>query len=242
VERLMLDVVCVKWGTEYSDDYVKILKAMVERNTTVPFNFKAFTDGPIEGIDTYQLPSGLNGWWNKLYLFAKHHAYDNVLCDRVVYFDLDTVITKNIDFFMQYDGNFCGIENLGVNNRYENPENYRNVFQSGVLAWRRDWATFIWDIFVDRKEEILQNVRGDGELLHMIFSQFDHNIDLFQHIWPGKLKSYKYQVYETGLDDETAIVCFHGTPRPHEAIGPESTFPWGVEFVANPWVGDYWKL
>lgn len=240
----MVDVVCVKWGSEYSDDYVRILKSMVERNTTVPFNFKAFTDAPIEGIDTYPLPQGLNGWWNKIYLFTKHHAYNNVLSDRVVYFDLDTVITGNIDFFLNWDeGDFMGIENLGVNNKYEkNRNNYRNVFQSGVMAWKRDWAHFIYDIFVDRKEEIMQKIRGDGELLHEIFKQLGTPVHLFQHTWPGKLKSYKYQVYETGLDDETSIICFHGTPRPHEAIGPDSTFPWGVEFVANPWVRDYWKL
>ena len=38
----MIDVVCVKWGTEYSDNYVHILKAMVERNTTIPHRFSLF--------------------------------------------------------------------------------------------------------------------------------------------------------------------------------------------------------
>jgi|TARA_B100000282_G_C31627357_1_gene442207 hypothetical protein len=234
---MSIDVVCVKWGTEYSDEYVHILKAMVERNSTVPFHFKAFTDGPIEGIDCVPLSPGLNGWWNKLQLFNPAHQ----LSERIVYFDLDTVITKNIDFFLEYDRDFCGIENLGVNNKYENPAAYRNVFQSGVLAWNRNFAYFIWNIFVNQKDELIKNVRGDGELLHMIFSQTGRPVDLFQHLWPGKLKSYKYQIYENGLDDETAIICFHGTPRPHEAIGPESTFPWGVEFKANPWVADYWR-
>lgn len=238
---MSIDVVCVKWGTEYSDEYVHILKAMVERNTTIPFSFKAFTDGPIEGIDTYPLPSGLNGWWNKLHLFSKHLSYENVLNERVVYFDLDTVITNNIDFFLQYTGDFMGIENLGVNNRFENGELYKNVFQSGVMAWNRDWAHFIWDIFFDRKEEILKHIRGDGELLHDIFTQLNIPVDLFQHKFPNKMKSYKYQVYETGLDSETAIVCFHGTPRPHEAID-QITYPWGAEFLPSPWVGEHWKL
>ena len=235
-----IDVVCVKWGTEYSDEYVHILKEMVQRNTNVPFRFKAFTDGPITGIDCVPLPTGLNGWWNKLYLFAKHHTYDGTLNDRVVYFDLDTVITGNIDFFLEYDRDFCGIENLGVNNKYEQPDAYRNVFQSGVLAWKRDWAHFIYDIFYDRQEEITKNIRGDGELLHEIFQQLRIPVDLFQHQWPGKLKSYKYQIYETGLDEETAIICFHGEPRPHQAIN-QITYPWGVEFKPNPWIVEYWR-
>ena len=231
------DVVCVKWGTEYSDEYVHILKEMVERNTSHPFSFKAFTDGPIQGIDCLSLPPGLNGWWNKLALFSK----DADLAERVIYFDLDTVITGNLDFFFEYDGDFCGIENLGVNNKYENPDAYRNVFQSGILTWKRDWAHFIYELFSNQKEELMQKIRGDGELLHEIFSQNKIPVDLFQRKWPGKLKSYKYEVYETGLEEDVAIICFHGTPRPHESIGPESTFPWGVEFKPNPWIAKYWS-
>lgn len=238
---MITDVVCVLWGNEYSDDYVKILKSMVERNSTVPFNFKAFTDRPIDGIDTIPLPAGLTGWWNKIYLFSKRHVYTDTLSKRVVYFDLDTVITGNIDFLLQYDGELMGIENLGINNRFEDREKYKNVFQSGVLAWNQEACAYICDVFVDRKDEILANIRGDGEYMHILFSQLGKKPDLLQHLYPGKLKSYKYEVYETGLDDETSIVCFHGTPRPHEAID-QTTYPWGVEFQPSPWVGDFWRL
>lgn len=233
----MIDVVCVKWGTEYSDDYVKILKAMVERNTTIEHRFLCFTDKPIDGIECIELPSDLTGWWNKIYLFKQGNTND-----RVVYFDLDTMLTGNIDFLMEYNGPLMGIENVGVNNRYEHDrEKYRNVFQTGVLAWKRDHAHFIWDVFNQHKEQIVKNIRGDGEFLHILFQQNQYKPDLLQHLHPGKLKSYKYEVYEDGLDDQTAIVCFHGTPRPHEAM-TKSTFPWGLEYKANPWIGNYWRV
>jgi hypothetical protein len=236
-----VDVVCVLWGTEYSEDYVHILKNMIERNTTVPFTFKAFTDRPIEGINTIQLPVGLKGWWNKIYLFNKRHMYTNALSKRVVYFDLDTVITGNIDFLLEYKGEIMGIENLGVNNRFEDSKKYQNVFQSGVLAWNHEWCGYIYDAFIERKEEIISNIYGDGEYMHMLFSELYVKPDLLQHLYPNKLKSYKYEVYENGLDKETSIVCFHGIPRPHQAIN-QTTYPWGVEFLPSVWINDYWRL
>ena len=85
-----VSVVCVKWGTLYSDDYVRILQAMVERNTTKEYEFVCFSDTEIEGVQTKILPKGLDGWWNKLVLFD--NRYD--LNERIVYFDLDTAITE----------------------------------------------------------------------------------------------------------------------------------------------------
>jgi hypothetical protein len=233
----MIDVVCVKWGTEYSDNYVHILKAMIERNTTIPHRFLCFSDTEIDGIETRALPEiDLKGWWNKLYLFSS----GNKLSERIVYFDLDTVITGNIDFFLKYNGNFCGIENLGVHNKYEWGEHYKNIFQSGVMAWKKPWANFIWDVFKDQQFQIIKDVRGDGEFIHILFNKINKKPDLFQHLWPNKLKSYKYQVYDEGLDN-TVIICFHGEPRPHQAIN-ETTHPWGTKFEPRPWLANYWRL
>ena len=135
VEKWINDyVVCVLWGDKYSDDYVRILKAMVERNTTFEHRFICFSDREVEGVDCRPLIyEDLQGWWQKIYLFKE----GNKLNERVVYFDLDTVITGNIDWLMKYRGAFMGIENLGVNNhQYEDVTQYKGVLQSD-----RDWET-----------------------------------------------------------------------------------------------------
>ena len=100
----MITVACVLWGNKFSDKYAQNLKSMVERNTTVPHRFICFSDRKIEGVETKFLRPGMQGWWNKLQLF------DGTLKGRVVYLDLDTLITGNIDWLMNYDGAFAGIE------------------------------------------------------------------------------------------------------------------------------------
>ena len=81
----MLTVCCVKWGDKYPAEYVHKLQNGVSRHLTIPHRFVCFTDDPA-GLEceTKPLPDGLDGWWNKVWLF-KRGLFD----DRVIYLDLD---------------------------------------------------------------------------------------------------------------------------------------------------------
>lgn len=89
------NVICVKWGDKFSAEHVNRLYRMAKGNISLPFTFYCYTDDPT-GIDTHvvtmQLQTGLEVWWNKMYLFDENHMMGINL-----FLDLDVVIQKNID-------------------------------------------------------------------------------------------------------------------------------------------------
>jgi hypothetical protein len=203
---------------------------MVERNTTRPHQFVCFSDRAIEGITTRILKPGFEGWWNKMQMFDTSHGLTN----RIVYFDLDTLITNNIDWLMDYNGVFMGIEDLGCINSHQ--PHLKNVLQTGVMAWEYYLNNVHWDTFI-QNFNLMEKYRGDGELLNQMIPSY--NRDLLQRLYPGKLKSYKYQVYNEGLRD-TAIVCFHGRPSIIQAMTETVKTPMAV-YEPQEWIKDYWK-
>jgi len=230
----MITVACVFWGDKFSDDYVYNLKSMVERNTTVPHQFVCFSDRELEGIKTVKLIPGYEGWWNKMQMFNT----DFKLGNRVVYLDLDTLIVDNIDWLLEYDGMFMGIEDLGAVNEHQ-PE-LKGRLQSGVMSWDYRLNSHLWNRFASSGES--QRYRGDGEYLNHIVPKYQR--DFIQKRYKGKLKSYKYQVYSEGITDDLSIICFHGRPSIPQAMTETVTTGWknsGKTYEPQDWIKDYWR-
>jgi len=230
----MITVACVFWGNKFSEDYVYNLKSMVERNTTVPHQFVCFSDRELEGIKTVKLIPGYEGWWNKMQMFNT----DFKLGNRVVYLDLDTLIVGNIDWLLEYDGMFMGIEDLGAVNEHQ-PE-LKGRLQSGVMSWDYRLNSHLWNRFTSSGES--QRYRGDGEYLNHIVPKYQR--DFIQKRYKGKLKSYKYQVYSEGITDDLSIICFHGRPSIPQAMTETVTTGWknsGKTYEPQDWIKDYWR-
>ncbi len=101
------NVICIKWGSYYKADSVNKLYNMVKRHTKYIINFYCFTDdssGLYKDIIVKPLP--------QLNVKDLRYAYikEAGLCDdelgglrgqRVLYFDLDTLIVNNIDCFFE---------------------------------------------------------------------------------------------------------------------------------------------
>ena len=230
----MITVACVFWGDKFSEDYVYNLKSMVERNTTVPHQFVCFSDRELEGIKTVKLIPGYEGWWNKMQMFNTDFRLGN----RVVYLDLDTLIVGNIDWLLEYDGMFMGIEDLGSVNEHQ-PE-LKGRLQSGVMSWDYRLNSHLWNRFTSSGES--QRYRGDGEYLNHIVPKYQR--DFIQKKYKGKLKSYKYQVYSEGITDDLSIICFHGRPSIPQAMTETVTTGWknsGKTYEPQDWIKDYWR-
>lgn len=90
-------VACVRTGDKYPVSYVQRLKLMVERNLKRPHRFVCFSDEPIairkEGLHAVDISElHLKSWWGKMAIFAREWRADQ----RVLYFDLDTVIAGDL--------------------------------------------------------------------------------------------------------------------------------------------------
>lgn len=225
----MITVACVMWGKKFPQKYVHNLKKAVEENTTVPHKFVCLSDKTIPGVETKLLKPGFEGWWNKLQLFDKRTG----LSGRVVYLDLDTIITGNIDWLLNYDGIFMGIEDLGSVNRHQ--QHLKGVMQSGVLAFDIDKYDLLWAEFLLSQQSTVAMFRGDGEYLNSVVRKRN----LLQHLFPGKLKSYKYEVYPDNIGD-ASIICFHGRPNIEEAFTETTELSWAL-FKPQHWIKKYWS-
>lgn len=99
-------ILCIKWGTKYSADYVNRLYAMTARHTSGPFQVFCFTDDaagirsevacrPIPELGC-PVPVSGPGKWRKIALWGD--ALDDVT-GTVLFVDLDSIITGPLDDF-----------------------------------------------------------------------------------------------------------------------------------------------
>jgi len=221
----MNHVVCVKWGNKYVSEYVNVLKSMVARHTTVPYEFHCFTDDP-NGIDTdvniIKLPNdpGIRSWWSKLWMFSPEMP----LKGNVLFFDLDVVIFENIDplfahnpgkFNIIRDFNRCRVKDWKQSN-------------SSVMRWEAGTMDYLWNKFKDNSTRIMQQNHGDQD---WIMKTGKDDINWFPDEW---IRSYKWEMI--GLKDTkllnkdgkkwfrkpvevkpgNRVAVFHGSPNPME--------------------------
>lgn len=231
----MINVICVKHGSKYNSDYVNKLHNMVMRHLTIPHNFICFTENPTNinsAINIQPLPSyPILGWWWKTYIFSKDHYNQN---DINLFFDLDMVIVKNINHFIDYlPDQFVGLRDV------------KRIFisdikklGSAVMKWPAGMYSDIWDNFKDDLS-ISSRFRGDQD---WIWHLHNSTIKFFPDDW---IRSYKWEIRSRQdiqgagptaqfkdiknpiIPDKTSVLAFHGHPQ--------------LDTVADPIIVDNWK-
>ena len=230
-------MVCLKWGTKYSSEYVNILNSMVKRNLTLPYTFVCFTDDT-RGIDcnirTEPLPDlPVNGWWYKPLFFDSNF----ILKGTILYLDLDLVIFKNIDDLFNYQPNrFCIIRDF-------NRATVRNFnrMNSSVYRLQTGQHSQVYENFIKEPLQTSRRFHGDQD---WIFDQVKKDFVFWPDEW---IQSYKWEMRgrplmikdphtgkrnfkETGeprVLNDTRIAVFHGDPNPQEC--------------KDPWVVQNWR-
>lgn len=217
----MLNVICVKHGTKYSDLHVNRLYSMVKRHLTIPHQFVCFTEdskninSDIKIIPLYDDPR-IKGWWWKPYIFNSQHFKSE---DVNLYFDLDMVIVNNIDKLVRYiPGHFVGLEDLG--RVFNKPQK----LGSAILRWQGSMYKDIWDSFSQNPDISRKFPGGDQD---WIWNLHKARLKFFPKDW---ILSYKWEVRtieeliridnkwffkdvrDVEIPKDTAVLAFHGTP------------------------------
>ena len=230
-------LLCLKHGTKYSPDYVNKLYNMVERNCTVPYEFVCLTDntdGLNPKIKTIPLPTNLQGWWCKPYMYSK----DLPINGTILYMDLDVVIASNIDKLFTYQPNhWCTIRDF---TRAMRPD--WKKYNSSVVRFKTGQLDHVWTEFQKDQINIQRRLHGDQDWLFEATRK--GQAMLYPDSW---ILSWKWEIRRSKEFDfkgtkgnrkfkhvedvkpriECCVTVFHGDPNPHNC--------------EDPWVVDNWK-
>lgn len=211
----MLTVMSVlKSGGDFDATWVDKLKNAVARNLTIPHRFVCLSD--VE-VPCARIHIGVDwpGWWPKLLLFMP-----GVISGPTVYFDLDTVITDNIDGLAKLSSNFALL---------------RSFFQPSMVGSGMMWfsgrnvPTEIYTKFAKMPEAYMAHHERNRQGTYVgdqgfIYDVLGADVPKLQDEFDG-IRSYKYHCVNR-LVPGTKIVCFAGHPRPNE--------------VDDKWVKEAW--
>jgi len=219
-----LTILCVRFGNKYGREYVERLRNMVQRHTTVPYEFVCLTDDqhPIDGVKNIVEPHAgyVKAWWHKVHMFKSTLP----ITGRILYFDLDVVIHDKIDKLISglQPEDFYGI--LDFNRQFVPNWNRLN---SSVMSWHAGMQNEIWDKF-SRDPQTAMKLHGDQDWIWKV----GQNKIKF---WPRDyILSYKWEIRnksevvvkngrrlfnmskEVIPPPDCCVTVFHGDPKPQD--------------------------
>lgn len=256
----MNNVLCLKWGTLYSADYVNRLYRGVSKHLHRPFRFVCVTDDPTglcEGVETAPIPPMPEGmafndqytkWPNiyiKLCLFEKGFAN---LEGPTLFLDIDQIITGDLDCFFDYKpGKFCIIHNwVELRKRL-----FRKVPFCGNSSCFRfeagEASDYIYRQFLKELPTALDYNVYSTEQVFMTHAVGHENVNFWPAnfvrsfkrscVWPWPLNHFLVP----RLPKDTRILCFHGNPSPNEAIAGYKGRHLNTWTRPAAWVAKLWE-
>jgi len=209
----MVTIACVlRSGGGYDCSWAEKIKAMAARNLTIPHKFACLSDLK-DAPDRIPLPHNWVGWWAKLALFAP-----DLIEPPYLYFDLDTVICGNFDKLTQIPVDF------GMCRNFNNPE----MVNSSVMLFNKV-PTQVYEKFAKQPDAYIHHYNRIANETYVgdqafIWDALHRKVDLLTDSFKG-IYSYKRHCTRR-LPLDTAIVCFHGHPKPLH--------------VSDEWVKEHW--
>jgi hypothetical protein len=211
----MRNILCLKCGSKYTEDYVTKLYNMVEKYSKYDYNFYCITDQPFtyKNMKIITLPPyGMQGWWNKPFVFSNLG-----LTGTNLFLDIDSVICKDMEPLWAY--------------REKESIFYKDVLDcelsTAVIRFEANSLLRVWDSFYRDRHNIIASMTGDQDFVRLIVN----DPVFYPDSW---LQSYKYQLrgkqylikgaVKTAnrlypgvptIPDDLIIAIIHGHPKNH---------------------------
>lgn len=226
-----IDCACVIHGHSYDWSYVDRLYNMLSRHISPGIRLHVYTEAdrtvPAHMIKhelvPWQLKKPKHAWWYKMQLFNTEHH-----CGPLLYFDLDTVIVRNIDWIWNQPlSHFWTVKDF----KYLWRLNYCGI-NSSVMWWNTQTHSYVWQKFIEQGiDATSKQYPGDQDFLTATIPQ-----NQCRYFDTNKVQSWRWQCFDGGYDfrrrkhkspgtgtnitDHTSILVFHGQPKPASIADP----------------------
>jgi len=220
-----IDCACVIHGDAYPWTYVEKLHNMLNRHITPGVRLHVYTEADRSVPEPYikhvledwRIAGHKRSWWYKMQLFnPAHHA------GPLLYFDLDVVVTGNLDWIWQTPTNyFWSIRDF----KHLWKPNFYGI-NSSIMWWNTTKYSHIWEIFKQQKlDQVMRKYHGDQDYITDAIPVRDRRF--FE---TDRVQSWRWQCLDGGYNfgkkqhlapntgtqvlPTTSIMIFHGHPKP----------------------------
>lgn len=233
-----IDCACLIHDVQYQWTYVDRLYNSLCRNLTPTVRMHVYTEKNrvVPGHMIHhplQEWSGIRGpkrsWWYKIQLFD--HRYHS---GPLLYFDLDTVITGNIDWIWQLPTDkLWAVQDFKYLFRPSRPALNSSVMWFDTAKFNHVYREFEPDEVAYRRspwhgdQDYIQEKLPLGQV-----GYFDQNRvkswrwELFDGGFDFKKRKHRVPGAGTAVPQDTSIMIFHGSPKPHEIQDLEVSKHW----------------
>jgi hypothetical protein len=207
------------WNKILPRRYFKNFREALKRHSTCKFKHVLFAENPAMFENRYSRaqenltikPLGSIAEWRGCMPKLEAFKDDADLQGQVFVFDLDNVITGNIDELLAYRGDFATC--------MDPMPSRRNMVGGNIVSYRAGSMKAVVDLVAADYPTHEKICQGSERFLldHMMKTGVLGQCDFLQNLFPGMIRSLKFEVAtDTPCGDEMRILWTHGRPRPHK--------------------------
>lgn len=207
------------WNKILPRRYFKNFREALKRHSTCEFKHVLFAENPAMFENRYSRaqenliikPLGAISKWRGCMPKLEAFKDDPDLQGQVFVFDLDNVITGNIDELLAYRGDFATC--------MDPMPSRKNMVGGNIVSFPASTKTMLYELVRDDHEKYDKICQGSERFLldHMLETGALEKCEFFQDLYPGMIRSLKFEAAtNTACGDEMRILWTHGRPRPHK--------------------------